>query len=50
MQDILIRKADVIVTMDGQRRELAGADLLIRRGVIAAVGQGLQVSDVLFIQ
>jgi cytosine/adenosine deaminase-related metal-dependent hydrolase len=43
MQDILIRKADVIVTMDGQRRELAGADLLIRRGVIAAVGQGLQV-------
>ena len=43
MQDILIRKADVIVTMDGQRSELAGADLLIRRGVIAAVGQGLQV-------
>lgn len=42
MQDILIRNADVIVTMDAARRELARADLLIRGGVIVAVGQGLQ--------
>ena len=44
MQDpteILIRKADVVVTMDATRREIAGADVLIRGGVIAAVGQGL---------
>ncbi|MGA0539925.1 8-oxoguanine deaminase [Neotabrizicola sp. VNH66] len=41
MSDILIRKARVLVTMDGARRELAGADLLIRGGVIAAVGHGL---------
>jgi cytosine/adenosine deaminase-related metal-dependent hydrolase len=42
MSDILIRNADVIVTMDAGRREIAGGDLLIRGGVIAAVGQGLQ--------
>jgi cytosine/adenosine deaminase-related metal-dependent hydrolase len=41
MSEILIRKAVVVVTMDGARREIAGADVLIRGGVIAAVGQGL---------
>jgi cytosine/adenosine deaminase-related metal-dependent hydrolase len=41
MSEILIRKAAVVVTMDGARREIAGADVLIRGGVIAAVGQGL---------
>jgi cytosine/adenosine deaminase-related metal-dependent hydrolase len=41
MSEILIRKAAVGVTMDGARREIAGADVLIRGGVIAAVGQGL---------
>lgn len=41
MTDILIRDADTILTMDDARRELAGADILIRGGVIAAVGQGL---------
>jgi cytosine/adenosine deaminase-related metal-dependent hydrolase len=40
-EEILIRHADRVVTMDAQRRELAGADVLIRGGVIAAVGQGL---------
>ena len=45
MQDILIRKADVIVTMDGTRRELAQADLMIRGGQVAAVGQGLSAPD-----
>ncbi|MCX8509868.1 MAG: 8-oxoguanine deaminase [Rhodobacteraceae bacterium] len=41
MKDILIRKAAVVVTMDDLRRELAGADVLIRGGMIRAVGQGL---------
>ncbi len=42
MKDILIRNADVIVAMDSARREIAGGDVLIRGGAIAAVGQGLQ--------
>ncbi|MDO8884847.1 8-oxoguanine deaminase [Pseudotabrizicola sp.] len=41
MRDILIRNADVVVTMDASRRELAGADVLLRGGVIAAVGPGI---------
>ncbi|SOC09188.1 8-oxoguanine deaminase [Rhodobacter maris] len=41
MREVLIRGAEVVVTMDGARRELEGADLLIRGGAIAAVGPGL---------
>jgi cytosine/adenosine deaminase-related metal-dependent hydrolase len=41
MPDILIRNADVIVTMDAGRQELGGADLLIRDGVIAELCQAL---------
>ncbi|MDO9526638.1 MAG: 8-oxoguanine deaminase, partial [Gemmobacter sp.] len=41
MPEILIRGADVVVTMDALRQELHGADVLIRDSVIAAVGQGL---------
>jgi cytosine/adenosine deaminase-related metal-dependent hydrolase len=41
MTETLIRGAAVVVTMDGARREIAGGDVLIRDGVIAAVGQGL---------
>ncbi|MBZ4022278.1 8-oxoguanine deaminase [Rhodobacter sp. TJ_12] len=41
MREVLIQGAEVVVTMDGTRRELRGADVLIRGGVIAAVGQGL---------
>ncbi|ETD91601.1 8-oxoguanine deaminase [Rhodobacter capsulatus] len=41
MREILIRGAEVVVTMDAARRELRGADLLIRGGEIVAVGQGL---------
>ncbi|MEF3046335.1 8-oxoguanine deaminase [Pseudotabrizicola sp. L79] len=44
MADTLIRQADVIVTMDDDRRELQRADILIRDGAIAAVGHGLQAS------
>lgn len=44
MPEILVRNADVLVTMDGTRREVAGGDLLMRDGVIVAVGQGLTTS------
>lgn len=43
MPDILIRNA-AIATMDAHRREIAGGDILIRGGTIAAVGQGLQTT------
>ena len=42
MPDILIRNADTILTMDDNRRELRGADILVRGGVIAGVGHGLE--------
>ncbi|MGB7320112.1 MAG: amidohydrolase family protein, partial [Albidovulum sp.] len=41
MSEILIKDAAQVVTMDAARREIAGGDVLIRGGVIAAVGQGL---------
>jgi len=44
MPDLLIRNADVVVTMDATRRELPGADILIRNGVIAAIGDRLTTS------
>ncbi|MFY0309579.1 8-oxoguanine deaminase [Leisingera sp. D0M16] len=44
MTEILIQNADTVLTMDDSRRVLHGADVLIRGGVIAAVGQGLQTS------
>lgn len=40
-EELLIRGAAVVVTMDGARREIAGGDVLLRGGVVAAVGQGL---------
>ncbi len=43
--DLLLRGADVIVTMDDKRAELAGADILISEGVISAVGAGLVAPD-----
>jgi cytosine/adenosine deaminase-related metal-dependent hydrolase len=41
MPDILIKGAVAVLTVDDTRRELAGADVLIRDGVIADVGVGL---------
>ena len=41
MQEILIKDTGLLLTMDGQRRELAGADILIRGGQIAKIGTGL---------
>ncbi len=45
MPDFLIKGAVAILTMDDARRELAGADVLLQGGVIAAVGLGLQAPD-----
>ena len=41
MAEYLIRDADYLLTMNDARDELCGADVLIRDGVIAAVGRGL---------
>lgn len=41
MADTLIIGADVIVTMDDARLKLQGADILLRGGVIAAIGPNL---------
>ncbi|THF90007.1 MAG: 8-oxoguanine deaminase [Sulfitobacter sp. SK025] len=41
MIELLIRNAGHILTMDDTRRELSNADVLIRDGEIAAIGQGL---------
>jgi cytosine/adenosine deaminase-related metal-dependent hydrolase len=42
--ETLIRNADHVLTMDGARRELAGADIVIRGGTIAELGHGLSSS------
>ena len=44
MAEILIRGAVTVVTMDRQRAEIAGGDVLLRDGAIAAVGTGLLTS------
>ena len=43
LSEILIRNAQAVLTMDDDRRELAGADIHVRGGVIAAIGAGLDV-------
>lgn len=42
MAEILIKNADTVLTMDDNRRELHGADVRMRDGVIAEIGHGLQ--------
>ena len=44
MNELLIQNADTILTMDDERRELSGADVLIREGQIVGVGQNLQTT------
>ncbi len=41
MNEILIKNAKTILTMDDDRQELADADLLVRNGQITAVGKNL---------
>ena len=38
MPTLLLRDADLLVTMDGERREIAGGGLFARDGVVEAVG------------
>ena len=45
MNEVLVQDADHLITMDDTRRVLAGADILIRDGVIVDVGQGLETSS-----
>jgi len=44
MPEFLIQNADTILTMDDGAHVHHGADLLIRDGVVAALGQGLQTT------
>lgn len=47
MATLLLKNADVLVTMDGTRREIAGGGLFARDGVIEAVGDNLpETADV----
>lgn len=39
--DVLLKHADVVVTMDDDRRILHAADILLQNGAIAAIGHGL---------
>jgi cytosine/adenosine deaminase-related metal-dependent hydrolase len=43
MSTLLIKNADVLVTMDDQRREISHADLLVTGGVVTEIGVGLAV-------
>jgi 8-oxoguanine deaminase len=45
MTAILIKNAQLVMTMDDDRRELAGADVLIRDGIIVDVGHNLYADD-----
>ena len=45
MSDILIRNADVVVTMNATRDEPSRADVYLRDGVVLAVGQGLAAAE-----
>jgi cytosine/adenosine deaminase-related metal-dependent hydrolase len=45
MSDILIRNADVVVTMNATRQELKQTDIHIRGGVIHAIGPDLHAPD-----
>lgn len=42
--EILIRDAQVVLTMDDARRELSRADIRLASGVITEIGQGLETS------
>lgn len=44
---LLVKNADVLVTMDGERRELSGGSLLLEDGVIKSVGPVADADEVL---
>jgi cytosine/adenosine deaminase-related metal-dependent hydrolase len=43
MPTLLVRNADVLVTMDDDRREISGGGLFVRDGVIEAVGTTMEL-------
>src|SRR5450631_2580415 len=43
MSTLLVRNAEVLVTMDGRRREIRGGGVLVRDDVIEAVGTGQEI-------
>ena len=45
MKELLIQKADHILTMDDQRLELSGADIRIQGGQIIELGHNLAVKQ-----
>ena len=45
MPNVLIKNAQIVVTMDDARRELEGADILIRGGIIAEIGPNVHAPD-----
>lgn len=44
MTEFLIKNAGAILTMDDNRRELHGADIRLKNGVIAEIGEGLETA------
>ncbi|MDG2404139.1 MAG: 8-oxoguanine deaminase [Paracoccaceae bacterium] len=44
MQETLIQAAKIIMTMDDSRRELPASDILVRNGLIAAIGPDLSTT------
>lgn len=49
MADIILRGADVVLTMDDTRSRLHGVDIHLKGGAIAAIGANLAVEDAQFI-
>ncbi len=45
MSTVLIKNADVVVTMDGTRREIQGGSIYVKDGVITAVGGTPAIAD-----
>ncbi len=43
-KETLIANADIVLTMDDERRELTLSDIRLRDGVIAEIGQGLKTT------
>ncbi|SMX32577.1 8-oxoguanine deaminase [Actibacterium lipolyticum] len=44
MSHVLIQNADALLTMDDNRQELSGCDVLLKDGIVTEIGQGLDPS------
>ncbi|MFZ8873981.1 MAG: 8-oxoguanine deaminase [Paracoccaceae bacterium] len=44
-RDIVIKNAQSVLTMDDERRELRAVDIHVKDGQIAAIGQGLRITN-----